>query len=66
LVLAFLGQLSLDAGLTYWAYSPGSGATNGSAGLDEFVDCIVSAQDSQRTFVGSLRGVGSGPLPFLH
>jgi len=58
-VLAFLGSSRVANELTYWfIYDDTVDA------LDRNVLCVVAIDQDRGTVVGSLRGIGAGPIPF--
>jgi hypothetical protein len=60
--LGFLGRSSLPSALDYWYYYPLD--TQAEGRLDQHVLCLVTARDLNRTFTASLKGIGSGTIPF--
>jgi hypothetical protein len=59
-VTAFLGETDLRDELDFWINHPGTDTD----GLDQNVLCMVSASDLTKKFTASLKGVGSGAIPF--
>ena len=57
-VLQFLGADALPEELTFWFSYPDVGD------FDQWVLCMLSAEEANRAFTASLQGVGSGEIPF--
>jgi len=57
-VREFLGVATLPSDLTFWYTSPRADA------LEQWVVCVVGPRDYSRSVTASLRGIGSGPIPF--
>jgi hypothetical protein len=58
-VVAFLGRSTLPAGLSVWFTYPRDANE-----LDQNVLCMIAARDLNQQFTASLKGIGSGPIPF--
>jgi hypothetical protein len=58
-VSSFLGRSTLPAELNVWFTYPRD-ATQ----LDQNVLCMIAARDLNQQFTASLKGIGSGPIPF--
>lgn len=57
-VLDYLQADRIPDELSYWFAWPNE------TDFDQWVLCLVSAEEDNRSFVGSVRGLGSGPIPF--
>ena len=55
----FLGVSRIPNELSFWFSWPNEDD------LEQWVLCLVSADENNRAFVGSLRGIGTGPIPFV-
>ena len=58
LVLDFLGTSEFPDELTFWFGWPNEDD------FDQWVLCLVAASEANRAFTDSVRGVGTGPIPF--
>lgn len=57
-VTGFLGTSEIPDALSYWFTWPNE------TDLDQWAHCMVSASENNRGFTASLKGVGTGAIPF--
>jgi hypothetical protein len=63
-VFSYLGRSSLPSTLDVWFYYPTDTRQQGE--LEQYVECLVAATDLHKSFTGSLKGIGSKPIPFAN